>query len=260
MIIECGHVDHNVSKADIDLEILSDKRRQRKYWIGPGAFKSISRSTTLQRLRLSFQWMTDFTDTQFIEVATEREALQKIYFANREEMIRISRVGLHYFALQHKAHSWVFTTDIDVSQWPYERFVIESSNIHEFGHTLGFNHTTGIDDLMNARPRANYPTPEELIKFQRRLGKSKQFWPIPQQLLGNKIRELTAERESQISIRVYWQEVRRNTLDSSVRQIITDRIRNEITPEIQRLHSEISQLSIMWNNINSRYKVVPGVN
>lgn len=256
--IICGHVHSKIDDLELNLLAEADRTRTRRYWIGPGKFADISREETVRRIRLSFSWATWFSNTNFIEVERERDALHKIYFASKERVGQIVGDGLSYFAVQWPSNSWHFNQDINVLRWRPERFVVEAVNLHEFGHTLGFKHTNGPNDLMHANVLGWYPTPQELVRFQNRLGKSPGFWAVPQQEIGKQIREKSATRNHYIDIRSNLQLERSNSRDMERRSFITNEIRSVVTPEIQKLHSEISQLTAEWHVVRNLYRNIPG--
>jgi hypothetical protein len=256
--LACGSIPYTTTAIDKAMESIADKLRERRYWIGPGSFRGISRQETERRIRLAFKWMQEFSDTKFVEVNSERQALHKVYFGDAATMRSLHSSGLHYFALQHRPNSWINSSDIDVTRFSADRFVVESVQIHECGHAFGFRHTNGAKDLMHANVLGWYPTPAELVMFQRRLGKSKQFWPEPQKQAGKKIRELADQIQTKNKTRRHYQKLRDAEKDVEARKRLTDLIRNEITPKIQAANRELSEAYQTWWAIKREYATVPG--
>jgi hypothetical protein len=253
----CGHIHYDDSSpADLRLSAEATKTRKRRYWIGPGKFSDISREDTVQRIERAFQWAENFSNTQFIQVQRERDALHRIYFASAATIGQIVGDGKSYYAVQWPTHCWHFNRDLKVAH--RRKYSVEAVNLHEFGHALRFKHSFGEKDLMHANVKGWYPTPQEIISFQKRLGKSSEFYPVPQQEVGKEIRDKTELREGLIREREILQLERQSSNNLERRRAITEIIRTSLTPEIQSLNQQISLLSAQWQSIANEYKIVPG--
>lgn len=252
----CGHVHYDEPPLILRMEAEAQRARQRKYWIGPGKFADITREDTVQRIQRSFLWAEQFSNTRFIQVDRERDALHKIYFESAARVGQIVGDGKSYYAVQWPANSWHFNRDIKVAH--RRQYSVEAVNLHEFGHALKMKHTLGEKDLMHAGVRGWYPTAQEIIAFQKKLGKSPGFWPIPQQLAGQELRDTIEQREQLIAERTALQIERQQSNDAARRAAITDTIRSILTPQIQRLNQDVARLTNEWQAIREAYKIVPG--
>jgi hypothetical protein len=254
--ILCGSAPSSPSEVELKMASESKKSRTRRYWIGQGTFSDISRDETVKRIERSFYWAEQFSNTKFVRVEKEKNALNKIYFSSAKRVGEIVGDGKSYFAVQWPSNSWHFNRELKVSH--RRLHIVEGVNLHEFGHSLGFKHTNGDKDLMHSFVKGLYPTPKEIIKFQKKLGKSSNFWPIPQQLIGDSIRETTEKRDALISKRKVLQNERQQSSNKERKAVINEIIRSELNPEIQILNDEINRLSVDWNLIKEEYKKVPG--
>jgi len=130
----------------------------------------VSAADFRSRIISAFRHLSSFTLTDFIELADHRRARIWIVSAAASEMrSRVVKQGLIPLAEQD-GKTLRFINDRNRWGNPAQN-LIEAALWHEFGHQLGFRHSTDRTSIMHGDLTVTQLSPADKLNFIKRLGK-----------------------------------------------------------------------------------------